>query len=387
MPLHAALGVRYEKTEVTSSALVPTATGINWVANNEFSLVFSSPDFTTLDGEYDYVLPSADFALDVTDSMKVRLSYGESIGRPGWGDIQGGQTLNQLARINGGTGQQGNPGLLPLESQNYDLSFEWYYNEGSYLSVGYFKKDIDNYVGVSTITATPFNLPHPGQGAYFDEAVATGGCPAADLTCVRNYIFDNHAGAPGVTATGVDSNGNRTGIIAGRPGDDIATFAITVPANQRSAELDGWELAVQHMFGESGFGVSANYTMVDSNLAYDNHDRGEQFAIEGLSDSANFVAFFEKSNWSVRAAYNWRDEFLAGRFDGTGLPNPVYVEAYGQLDVNASFNVTDNLMLLAEAINLTDETQRLHGRNANQALYVTQTGPRFMIGARYKFGQ
>jgi len=387
MPLHAALGVRYEKTEVTSSALVPTATGINWVANNEFSLVFSSPDFTTLDGEYDYVLPSADFALDVTDSMKVRLSYGESIGRPGWGDIQGGQTLNQLARINGGTGQQGNPGLLPLESQNYDLSFEWYYNEGSYLSVGYFKKDIDNYVGVSTITATPFNLPHPGQGAYFDEAVATGGCPAADLTCVRNYIFDNHAGAPGVTATGVDSNGNRTGIIAGRPGDDIATFAITVPANQRSAELDGWELAIQHMFGESGFGVSANYTMVDSNLAYDNHDRGEQFAIEGLSDSANFVAFFEKSNWSVRAAYNWRDEFLAGRFDGTGLPNPVYVEAYGQLDVNASFNVTDNLMLLAEAINLTDETQRLHGRNANQALYVTQTGPRFMIGARYKFGQ
>jgi putative ABC transport system permease protein len=119
--------------------LVPTATGINWVANNEFSLVFSSPDFTTLDGEYDYVLPSADFALDVTDSMKVRLSYGESIGRPGWGDIQGGQTLNQLARINGGTGQQGNPGLLPLESQNYDLSFEWYFAESSYVSAGFFE--------------------------------------------------------------------------------------------------------------------------------------------------------------------------------------------------------------------------------------------------------
>ncbi len=38
-----------------------------------------------------------------------------------------------------------------------------------------------------------------------------------------------------------------------------------------------------------------------------------------------------------------------------------------------------------EAINLTDETQRVHGRNPHQALYVTQTGPRFMIGARYKF--
>ena len=35
----------------------------------------------------------------------------------------------------------------------------------------------------------------------------------------------------------------------------------------------------------------------------------------------------------MRAAYNWRDEFLAGRFDGTGGPNPVYTEAYGQIDV------------------------------------------------------
>ena len=386
MPLHAALGARYEKTEVTSSALVPTATGINWVANNEFSVVFAAPDFTTLEGEYDYVLPSADFSMDVRDNLKVRLSYGESIGRPGWDQIQGGQTLNQLARINGGTGQQGNPGLKPLESTNYDLSVEWYYGEGSYLSAGYFRKDIDNYVGVTTITETPFDLPHPGQGAYFDEAVANG-CPAADLTCVRNYIFDNHAGDPGVTATGVDSNGNRTGIIAGQPGDDIASFAITVPANQRSAELDGWEISLQHMFGQSGFGVAANLTLVDSNLAYDNHDRGEQFAIEGLSDSANLVAFFEKGRWSVRTAYNWRDEFLSGRFDGTGLPNPVYTEAYGQLDVNASFDVTDNFTVQVEAINLTDETQRLHGRNANQALYVTQTGARYMIGARYKFGQ
>jgi TonB-dependent receptor len=385
LPLNMAVGLRYEKTEVTSSALVPTATGINWVANNEFSVVFAAPGFTTLEGEYDYLLPSIDFDLNVRDDMKVRWSYGESIGRPGWDQIQGGQTLNQLARINGGTGQQGNPGLEPLESRNYDVSLEWYYGEGSYLSAGFFRKDIDNYIGVTTIEATPFDLPHPGQGAYFDEAVAAG-CPAADLTCVRNYIFDNHAGDPGVTATGIDSNGNRTGIIAGLPGDEIATFAITVPANQRSAKLDGWELAIQHMFGGSGFGVAANVTLVNSDLTYDDQDRGEQFALVGLSDSANLVVFFERGKWSVRTAYNWRDEFLASTFDGSGLPNPMYVEAYGQLDVNASYDITDRLTVMAEAINLTSETQRLHGRHENQALFVTQTGARFMIGARYKFG-
>ena len=386
MPVHAAIGVRYEQTDVTSSALVPTPTGINWVANNEFSLVTSGSEFTTLSGDYSYVLPSFDFDVDVRENLKLRASVGKSIGRPGWGDIQGGQTLNQLVRINGGNGQQGNPGLKPLESKNYDLSLEWYYDDASYLSLGYFRKDIDNYVGISTVTLPLFDLPHPGQGAYFQEAVANG-CPAADLTCIRNFIFDNHDGDPGVDGQGTNAAGDRIGIISGLPGDPIATFDIQVPANQRSAKLDGFELAVQHMFGESGFGLAANVTIVDSNLEYDNHDRGEQFAIEGLSDSANLVAFFEKGKWSVRTAYNWRDEFLAGRFDGTGLPNPVYVEAYGQLDVNTSYNVTDNLTVMAEAINLTNETQRLHGRNQNQALFVTQTGPRFMIGARYKFGQ
>jgi len=53
--------------------------------------------------------------------------------------------------------------------------------------------------------------------------------------------------------------------------------------------------------------------------------------------------------------------------------------------VNASYDITDNLSVSAEAINLTNETQRVHGRNKNQALYVTQTGARYMLGVRYKF--
>ena len=161
--------------------------------------------------------------------------------------------------------------------------------------------------------------------------------------------------------------------------------AITTPANQRSATLDGWELNLQHMFGKSGFGMQANLTLVNSDLKYDNANRGEQFALEGLSDSANLVLFYENAKWQVRGAYNWRDKFLSGRFDGSGLPNPVYTEAYGQLDVNVSYQWNDNLTLQAEVINLNDGIQRLHGRTKEQVLFVTQTGPRYMLGARYKF--
>lgn len=381
-PMHATVGVRYEKTDVTSSALVPIATELQWVGDNEFHVVEGAPGFTTLEGSYDYVLPSFDFSVDLTDTVKLRASYGESIGRPGWGDIQGGQTLNPLVRINGGTGNQGSPGLLPLESQNIDLSMEWYYAPSSYLSVGYFHKDIDNYVGITSIQDTPFNLPHPGQGAYAQEAVSSGGCVAGNLQCIRAYIIANHTGDPGVV---MQPDGSVT--IAGLPGDPIATFAIQVPSNQQSTTLDGWELNVQHVFGGSGFGVAANYTKVDSDIAYDNHALGDQFAIEGLSDSANLVLFYENFGWSVRAAYNWRDEFLAGRFDGNGEKNPVYTEAYGQIDLNVSYSITPALTVTAEGINVTGETQRLHGRAKNEALYVTQSGARYMLGARYNFGR
>jgi TonB-dependent receptor len=379
-----AVGVRYEETDVTSSALVPIATEIRWAAANEFSVVFGDPDFTTLTGKYDYFLPSLDFKVEVVNDVVMRAAYSHTIGRPGWGDIQGGQTINQLIRIDGGDGQQGDPGLLPLESRNYDLSFEWYYGDSSYISVGYFRKDIDNYIGVTQVQATPFDLAHPGQGARYDEAnAATGGND--DLVAIRQYIFENFADTPEVEITGTDSTGNFTGFIDGIPGEDpVAVFDITIPANQRSAELDGWELTIQHMFGDSGFGTFLNYTPAYSNLAYDNFSLGEQFAIEGLSDTANVIAFYENERWQARVAYNWRDEFLSGRFTGQG-PNPSYTEAYGQWDVNVSYQAMDSLTIFAEGINVTDEIQRLHGRTENEVLFVTQAGPRYTIGARYSF--
>jgi TonB-dependent receptor len=376
IPMHAALGVRYEKTNVTSTALVPTATGVSWTGNNEFSVVYGQPGFTTLKGSYKYFLPSLDFDADLNDRMKLRASYGESIGRPGWGDIQGGQTLDQLMRITGGVGAQGNPGLKPLKAKNFDLSFEYYYAKSSYLSVGGFQKRISNYVGVSTQTLTPFNLNTPAGGALFNEAIARG-CPATDLTCIRTYIFDNYDGRNGVNKA--------AGTILGQPGDPIASFQITTPANQRSARLKGLEFNVQHVFGSSGFGVSANFTYVSSGLKYRNESLGEQFPLVGLSNSANVVGFYEDAKFSVRAAYNWRDEFLAAVVDGSGLANPVYTEAYGQWDITLGYKLTDRFTLQAEVINLNDGVQRQHGRRKEQLVGITQTGRRYMLGARYQF--
>ena len=383
MPMHTAIGLRYEKTDVTSTALVALPTTVSWGSQNELSLITNGSTFTTLGGKYNNLLPSIDWDMDISSTMKLRASAGETIGRPRYDQIAGGQVLNTGLRVDGGTGNQGNPALKPVKSKNLDLSFEWYYAKSSFASVNAFYKNLDNYPGQSQFVAQPFGLHTPIGGAFWNEALANG-CANADTTCIRNYIFSHHANDPSVTYTGRDSLGNGTGTIRGQAGDPITNFRISSYANQKKASLNGLEFNLQHMFANSGFGVSTNYTYVHSGLRYDNSSPVDQFALIGLSNSYNVVGIFENDKVNARLAYNWRGEFLSSTYDGAG-PNPIYVEPYGQLDLSVGYNLTEKLSLQLEAINLTNETTRSHGRTYNQAEYVTQTGRRYMVGARYKF--
>ncbi|MDP9123068.1 MAG: TonB-dependent receptor [Pseudomonadota bacterium] len=376
MPMNLSAGLRYEKTDVTANAVVPTPAGTNMVSNNEFDLTYSGREATTLKGGYKYLLPSIDYDAEVVRNVKVRFSYGETIARPGWDQIQGGRSLDQLFRVDGGTGSQGNPALKPVLSHNLDGSVEWYYGKSSYASVGFFHKNVQNFIGQGQTTYVAKGLPTPVNGAYWNAAVNQGGCGATDTGCIRSYIFANYDGQPGVNKT--------TGKISGQPGDPDLTFKINTPVNQHSASLRGFEFNVQNVFGSSGFGVSANYTLVMSGLKYDNSNLNDQFALVGLSNSANVVAFYEDEHVNARVAYNWRGQFLASKLDGAG-PNPVYTEPYGQVDMTLGYNFDKHLSFQLDAINLNDGVLRQHSRNTDMLESITQTGRRFMIGARYKF--
>jgi len=377
MDLGVRLGVRYEETDVDSQALAPNYVGVNWVGGNEFSAVQGDGDFTQLEGSYDNILPNIDFRLGVTDDIVARLSFSQTMTRPNYADIQGGQTIDQLLRIDGGNGNRGNPNLKPFESDNIDVSVEWYYSDDSYLSVGYFHKDVKNFIGIEEINEPLFNMPHPGQGAYADEARAALGAGATSGE-LYGWILENKAGSPGVDAA--------NGIIQGQPGDPVAIFDVIVPSNQDEDTVDGWELNLQHNFGGSGFGVIANATFVDSKTSYDDMLLEQQFVVSGISDSANLIGFYEKHGFSIRIAYNWRDKFLAGTGQANvgGIP-PTYVDEYDQIDIGASYTFGENLQIFLDAINITDETTFVYGRTTGQVLFAAQAGPRYNLGLRYTF--
>ena len=377
-PVDMRLGVRYESTDISSQALSPAFTAINWIAGNELTAVQSStPDFTSLDGNYDVVLPNFDFKIDLTDDLVGRFSFSETITRPNYGDIQGGQTINSLVRVDGGTGNRGNPNLLPFESRNLDFSFEYYYSEDSYVAVGYFWKDVENFIGTSSVVETTFDLPHPALGPLATEARAATG--STDSGTLYSWILANRADQPGVDA--------ENGVISGVAGRDPASpFNLTVPVNIEEATMKGWEVVLQHNFGDSGFGAIVNATIVDADVGYDNFSLEQQFVLTGLSDSANVIAFYDKDGIGVRVAYNWRDAFL----NGTGQTNvgagpPTYVGAYQQVDVSASYWFRDNVQVYFDALNLTNETTHVYGRHEFQTLFAGQAGPRYNVGVRYKF--
>jgi TonB-dependent receptor len=376
-PSHLRAGVRYERTKIDSSALVPVPSNTQWVAENEFNLIYSGDsDFTTLKGKYHEWLPAVDFDLEPIQNVKLRASYSHTITRPDYASMQGGLTLDGLFRVGGGTGSQGNPNLLPYKSKNIDLSAEWYYGALSYLSVGYFHKDVSNFISTTRVDQNAFDLRTPVGGPRYLAALAALGA-GATAGAIRDYIVANFPSTVVTTSTGQK-------LIQTLPEDPLLNFQINTPTNSdQKAKISGWEFNIQHSLWNTGFGIIANYTIVNGSATFDNALPASvpQFALVGLSDSANAVLFYDKHGIQARLAYNWRDKFLAG-----SGPNPSYVEAYGQLDGSASYEFRKGMTAFVEGINLTGSSRRGHMRHTNNVTFVSPGFARYMAGVRIAFG-
>lgn len=377
-PSHLRLGLRYEKTKIESSALVPVPSGTALVSFNEISILPpATSDFTTLRGEYHNWLPAADFDVSPIRNLKLRASYSHTITRPDYASMQGGLTVNSPARPDGGsTGASGNPGLLPYKSKNIDLSAEYYYGKSNYISAGYFHKTVSNFIGSTTTQEPEFGLTNPGQGAAFKAAQAALG-PNASFDQILGYIETNY---PSLVYR--DSSGKPIGIL-GASSDPGLIFTVGQPGNSdQVAHLHGWEFAIQHSFWNTGFGAILNYTIVKSDTHYNNALRYTvtQFAVTGVSDSANAVIYYDKNGVQARLAYNWRGGFLSGY----GL-DPYYVEPYGQLDASASWEFRKGFTLFAEGINVTNADRRGHMRNNHTVYFAAPGYARYAVGLRVGF--
>jgi len=369
LPVALSGGIRYEDTNVSASSLQRDAVALEWKGPTEWGTRLAEENsYSDEKGDYAVWLPNVDFSVELRDDLVGRVSYSKSISRPTLDDMRATTTVTAAPKPGERTADTGNPNLRPFTSDNFDLSLEWYFDESSYVSVGYFRKLVDNFIVRQTVTDTIGDLrdPQSGPRAIQAQADIDGGS--------GNSLFDQiniNAGQP--AGTTISQSG----------ADPLADFRVTTPANLETATLYGFEFAVQYMFGDSGFGVQANATLVNGDIDPDVSKTGFQFVLPGLSDSYNVVGFYDKDGLQARLAYNWRDEFLRS----TDNNQPQFTEEYGQLDMNISYETpwVEGLTVFVEAINLLDESQRVYNRYSEQLRTATQFGARYNIGARYSF--
>lgn len=279
---------------------------------------------------YEHWLPSLNMKLNVTESSLVRLGLSRSMARPEAFDLRPSVTINILADIplNDGVeyrglgGTAGNPFLEPLVADQFDLSYEWYFDQAGSVTLSYFYKEIDGYW-------TGF-IGAPGENE-------------GDQSTTGSYIVE-------VTNNGV-------------------TLPATIETRANSdetASLQGFEISYQQFYDFlpdplDGVGVQFNYTYVDASGVADidnsstsrfPRDDGE---FERVSEHQfNLVGLYEKGPVQARLAYNWRDEFLLTKRDVIYPFASIYQEAGGQVDGSIFYDVNDSIKLGLQGVNLLD---------------------------------
>lgn len=343
MLLSGTAGFRYESTDVSVTGTEAPIIQLTVLDQTEMLAQYGEAQPIDVDADYDVILPNFSMKLEITDDLIARAAVSTTITRPTLESMSPVTVITTTRQGGDLTSTSGNPGLEPFESDNFDLSVEWYYDIASYASIGYFRKHVSNFI-VNSQEDRTFTL---SDGSLLTDP-----------------------------STGTDSSGPDGA-------DSVAVFTNTLPNNGENAIVDGFELAWQHSF-DSGFGVLANATLVDSDAKLDPYNINQVFALTGLSDSYNLVGFYENDDFMIRLAYNWRGEFVQSLTQSQG-DGPTIVEDYQQLDLSASYELSDSLGIFFEGINLTEEYVHKRGRFSNHMLLVEDSGRRWAFGVRGSF--
>ncbi len=340
MELKADVGLRYERTNVTVAGLNATIQSLGTEPGDKTAYAFNlnPSQWTVATNSYNYFLPSLDLNLMVTPQIKVRADFSRSETEPQNNLII--PSVGYTGRVNSLQENVANPYLLPYLSDNFDLGAEWYYGSNDYLSADAYFKHVTQFPTSTSTTVT----------------------------------------IPGITATApIDPNYNQ-----------LAQWEQIKNVNGNAANVTGIEATWQQML-MYGFGFQINGTYVHTNKNFDASDTsGPQFALPGIGNSANIVAFYEGHGLQARIAYQWQATQLLqlGQEQPTGafgINEPVYLDSSTELDFSSTYDVTKYLAAYFEAMNLTDQVYHTRGRWDNQTLNLVDYGRSFTMGLRLKF--
>jgi iron complex outermembrane receptor protein len=314
-------GLRYLRTEQISGG---------------FAIVNGVASPISFDNSYKAFLPSISARYEIQDDVMIRAAYSRTLTRPSLGNLAPTEIVNGVDE-GGGTGTQGNPNLLPFTADNIDLGVDWYFEDGGYVAVSLYYKDIDDIIDTESFTE---DRTFPRQR---DDVLVT------------------------------------------------APIVFSRPSNGVTATIEGLELSGQLPFSlfSDGMlenaGMFANYTYANSAADFSTEGDARSSGLPGLSENSfNIAAYYDDGTFETRLAYAWRSDYLEAFSGAFGVPR--FEESRGQVDFSASYEIIENLVLQFQALNLTD-SQRVQTTTAafRAPNNVRQLDRRYLFGARYSF--
>jgi iron complex outermembrane recepter protein len=105
---------------------------------------------------YTDVLPNVSIRFRPTRDIHLRAAYTETRTRPFFGDLNPGLRIDPPGGSPIRTARGGNPFLRPIQSDNYDISLEYYFSQTGLAAVALFRRDVDGFIANSE---TLVNLP------------------------------------------------------------------------------------------------------------------------------------------------------------------------------------------------------------------------------------
>ena len=336
MPFRGNVGVRYVHTDQSASG---------------FTFVAGAPAAITATRDYSNTLPSLNMSLEPFDNFLVRFAAAKVMARPNLGSLTPSVTVSVSGSSHSVTA--GNPNLDPFLAKAYDLSFEYYFNKDSLISLALFRKDIDTFVQTKQI----------------------------------NSVFHNNSfGIPDSVAQAACN---------GQTGCDVTTtnWVFTVPVNTPGGPVEGFEINYQQAFKFlpgllANTGALINYTHVKSSIQYIG-STGLVVAsndLTGLSrESYNATLYYEDDRWSARISAAYRSKYLTrvpGQEAGTDVDG---TNSTFNLDTSVQYTWNQHLKFTFEGINLTDEFQDQFNDSSNRVSFYHHTGREFLLGFRYSY--
>ncbi len=348
VPFSGNVGLRWVKTDITSVGfrqpyrIVIDTPGDSYTVGVDPTGQLQT---NTLKGSYDYFLPSANIAFELSQEVKLRLAAYRAIARSGIESFGAGVNLNPSTGTGVGNiifnATTGNPNLKPLRAWNVDASLELYASKDTLVSVaGYYKWAKGTVIGRSEPIPTDITV-----------------------TTIRD---------------------------GGAPVTETFTISPVAPANDlETRHLYGVEATASHAFTWlpdplDGFGVQGSV-----NRAFANFEYPDTSPIAAFVDPANLVGlskwtasgsvWFEKWGLSLRANLRYR----SGYYKPNGGTNRE-IRGGTYLNLSAQYDLTKNVQVKLQALNVTGTNDIMYKGGYDSIAEVSRGGTQYFFGFRVR---